>query len=531
MDTEELLKQRNEVIRLRLAGRSRSEIKAITGIASNKFLTSALRDVPPPAWTRRPNAKDDLRARARELRAGGLAYNEIVRQLGVSKGSVSLWVRDMPRLQEHEIRRRQASGGAVFWEAERQRRSAARQETRDCAAREIGSLTEREVLICGAVAYWCEGAKSKPHRRSERVEFVNSDPGLIVLFLRFLSATGVDTGRLQCRLYIHDDADLPDALEFWRGVTGLGPGHFSPPVLKASRPGTIRKNTGAGYRGCLSIRVRRGQELYWQIEGWATAAMAGCLLSSGLDSLPAGQPHVRRPSNVRRDLQDRATELRLAGRSRREIQQILDIRSNATLNDALRGLRPLSWTQHISYEDYRARQAAGVNRYWRAERIRREAHKAEVIERCTQEVGRLSRREAVVAAAVAYWCEGTKSKAWRQLDRVTFVNSDPSLIRFFLAFLEVVGVASNRVICRVLIHESGDAGAAEQFWQNVAGVPASQFRRTTLKRHVAKTIWPAGQTGYRGCLVVSVLGGRDLYLQIEGWASAALGDRDRLMSD
>jgi len=36
------------------------------------------------------------------------------------------------------------------------------------AAAEIGELTDREVMIAGAIAYWCEGGKSKPHRRSGR---------------------------------------------------------------------------------------------------------------------------------------------------------------------------------------------------------------------------------------------------------------------------------------------------------------------------------------------------------------------------
>lgn len=52
--------------------------------------------MPPPEWTRRPRAKDAARARARELREKGLDYEEIATELGVSKGSVSLWVRDMP---------------------------------------------------------------------------------------------------------------------------------------------------------------------------------------------------------------------------------------------------------------------------------------------------------------------------------------------------------------------------------------------------------------------------------------------------
>ncbi len=69
-------------------------------------------------------------------------------------------------------------------------REARREAVRAAAAGEIGPLSEREILIAGAIAYWCEGAKSKPHRR-EQVVFINSDPALIKFFLRFLDEVGI----------------------------------------------------------------------------------------------------------------------------------------------------------------------------------------------------------------------------------------------------------------------------------------------------------------------------------------------------
>jgi len=77
---------------------------------SNSTLHDALRGVPPPDWTRRPNAKDDRHAQARELRTKGLSYNEIAARLGVSKSSVSLWVRDLPR---HPRLSYEENGGAL----------------------------------------------------------------------------------------------------------------------------------------------------------------------------------------------------------------------------------------------------------------------------------------------------------------------------------------------------------------------------------------------------------------------------------
>jgi hypothetical protein len=163
---------REQAIALRRAGKSRAEIKQILGIGSNETLGKALRGEPPPPWTLRPMAKDDLHQRARELRAQGRTYNEIVAELGVSKGSVSLWVRDLPRPGRphyEEDRRRNAAAVSASFRARRERRAAVRRDVVEAASAQIGALSDREIRIAGAIVYWCEGAKSKPYRPYDRV--------------------------------------------------------------------------------------------------------------------------------------------------------------------------------------------------------------------------------------------------------------------------------------------------------------------------------------------------------------------------
>ena len=57
---------------------------------TNTTLNEALQGEPPPDWTRRPNAKDELRDKAREPRTQGTDYDEIVATLGVANSRVSL---------------------------------------------------------------------------------------------------------------------------------------------------------------------------------------------------------------------------------------------------------------------------------------------------------------------------------------------------------------------------------------------------------------------------------------------------------
>ena len=267
---------REQAVALRRTGRSRREIKQVLGIGSNQTLNEVLRGEPPQPWTWRPRAKDDLHARARELRAQGLSYNEIVAQLGVAKSSISHWVSDMPRperLSYEESCRRQAEAVAQYWAEERPLREAARDSIRASAQAEIGALSKREMLIAGAVAYWCEGAKNKPYRRNDRVEFVNSDPKMISFFLKFLDVAGVARSRLIFRVQIHENADIPAAERFWLELTGASSSQFRSTHMKRHNPVTVRKNTGEGYHGCLRVDVSSSAELYRRIEGWAQGAM------------------------------------------------------------------------------------------------------------------------------------------------------------------------------------------------------------------------------------------------------------------
>ncbi|HEY0936170.1 MAG TPA: hypothetical protein VGD91_20820, partial [Trebonia sp.] len=171
------------------------------------------------------------------------------------------------------------------------------------------------------------------------------------------------------------------------------------------------------------------------------------------------------------------------------------------------------------------RSLAGLRRYWEGEYASREESRKEFREAATREIGELTEREILIAGAIAYWCEGTKAKPWRQTGvHVTFMNSDPGLIRFFLRFLDVAGIQHADLVFRVHVHESADVEAAQRFWAEVTGAPADQFRKVTLKRHNPKTVRKNTGEAYHGCLIVYVRRSGDLYRSIEGWMSAITAD-------
>ena len=216
-----------------------------------------------------------LEQQARTLRRQGLSILAIATQLHMGKGTVAGWVRDIPGPQQPRSatgEQRRKEGYHRYWEKESAIREARRQAISAAAASQIGDLTEREILITGALAYWCEGSKNKPHQRRDRVTFMNSDPALIRFFLHFLGVAGVPRGNLRFSVSIHESADVATAERFWRKVTGAGPEQFNRATMKRHTPKTVWDNTDDSYHGCLRLDVCRSKDLYRKIEGWVAAA-------------------------------------------------------------------------------------------------------------------------------------------------------------------------------------------------------------------------------------------------------------------
>ncbi|MEV7910660.1 hypothetical protein [Streptomyces griseus] len=258
---------RERAVALRREGLSRRRIRDLLHVDNNDILNRLLQGEPAPEWTKRPNAKDDVREKARELRLRGMTYDRIQVELGCSKSSISLWVRDLPKPERKRSREESSAIGRRGWEAALQRRDTERQAAKQQAADEVDTMTDRELFLVGVALYWAEGSKSKPYRTQERVTFVNSDPGMIEVFLAWLRLLGVAEERLRFHVHIHETADIAAAEQYWITLTGAAPGAFGKTSLKTHSPKTNRKNIGDNYRGCLSVRVLKGADLYRRVEG------------------------------------------------------------------------------------------------------------------------------------------------------------------------------------------------------------------------------------------------------------------------
>ncbi|GGY60902.1 hypothetical protein GCM10010363_48040 [Streptomyces omiyaensis] len=170
---------RAQAVALRREGLSLRQIRDRLKTFDNDLLQRLVEGGPPPEWTRRPDAKDDLRDRARELRLRGMTRDRIQVEPDCSKSSISLWVRDLPKADRRTPAERGREAARERWVHDHPSREAARTAMVQEAEKAVGEPTARELFLAGVALHRADGSKSKPYRRDETVAFVNSDPDVI----------------------------------------------------------------------------------------------------------------------------------------------------------------------------------------------------------------------------------------------------------------------------------------------------------------------------------------------------------------
>jgi hypothetical protein len=182
--------------------------------------------------------------RARELRAQAWTIKEIERELGVSRSSVSLWVRDVEFDEEaRAARARQNFLDGNHGARQRGPNKLARAKQAEIDAmlaegkEQVGDLSDRDLLIAGTALYAGEGAKT-----DGVVAFANSDPRMIDMFMVWLRRFfAIDESRLSVHLYLHEGLDLGAANAFWSDLTGIPTSQFGKPYRAEPDP-SIRRS-------------------------------------------------------------------------------------------------------------------------------------------------------------------------------------------------------------------------------------------------------------------------------------------------
>ena len=89
-----------------------------------------------------------------------------------------------------------------------------------------------DINAVGTIMYWCEGSKRE---RDYRVEFVNSDPVMIRIFMKYLRARGIEESRIRARVSLHEQDSVTEYQAYWKEVASLDDSNFLAASIRRTR--------------------------------------------------------------------------------------------------------------------------------------------------------------------------------------------------------------------------------------------------------------------------------------------------------
>lgn len=206
------------------------------------------------------------RQRARVLRKQGMSINEIVKEAGLSKASVSEWVRDI--ILTKAQRKRISEKGRSFESIERRRRSrlfneqAKRQIIIDTAKKDYRHISLKELRLVGIILYLGEGGKAT----RGMVRLANSDPAIIKIMMRFFrEICKVSDSKFRASIHTFTHADVKKTEKYWSKISGIPRSQFFKTYTKPSSASLQKRNTLPF--GTFDIYVC-DTKLFLTIAGW-----------------------------------------------------------------------------------------------------------------------------------------------------------------------------------------------------------------------------------------------------------------------
>lgn len=225
--------------------------------------------------------KQQLRAKAIQLRGIGLSYSEILQEIPVAKSTLSLWLQSVSLSKKQVQRLTEKKSEAIQrgWQSRKNERIKKTIEIRHKANLEIPRINKKDLFFMGIMLYWAEGAKQRANGISQGVCFSNSDPLMIKVFLKWLRiCLKIPDNDISFDIYIHENHkdQNTQVKTYWSSVTGFSNGKFDKIYYKKHKLKTNRYNIGSSYYGLLRIRVKRSTDLNRKISGWIEGVCVQC---------------------------------------------------------------------------------------------------------------------------------------------------------------------------------------------------------------------------------------------------------------
>ena len=182
-----------------------------------------------------------------KLRKQGKSYNEIIKEIRISKSTLSDWLKNYdwsdnikndltkkasfqnPLKQQYLSKIRGLKLKKLYEDAESEAKL-------DCEL-----FKNNPLFVSGVMIYWGEG--DKVSKNSFRI--TNSDPAMIRLFVKFLlEICNVKKDKIRASLLLYPDIDPKQAMNFWNKNTGLASSHFTKSIVIKGRHKTKKLQYG-----------------------------------------------------------------------------------------------------------------------------------------------------------------------------------------------------------------------------------------------------------------------------------------------
>lgn len=186
------------------------------------------------------------------LRKRGYSYKDILKEVKVSKSSLSLWLKDLPLTakERHYLKKRVDSnisrGKIRAATSLHQRRVERDNELFEISRQEFRKWQDQSFFQVGIGLYWAEGAK-----RNQYFSFSNSDSDMVRVMIRWMETyLGISRTEIHACLFIHKPFAHENCEGFWANRTGIPPVQFTKTVYKPT--GKLVKKRPQ-YKGVLRI--------------------------------------------------------------------------------------------------------------------------------------------------------------------------------------------------------------------------------------------------------------------------------------
>ncbi len=191
------------------------------------------------------------REKAIELRKQQLSYSQIKERLGVSKSTLSVWLKDLPlsREQINNLRANSEKRIEKFRQTMRVKRDERLSRVYSVQKDSLLPLSKKEVYIAGLFLYLGEGSKTR-----NQTCLSNTNPKTIHFFLYWLTKIcDIPQKKIKIRLHLYSDMDQENEITYWMNFLNLPKKHFLVPYIKQGNQERINYHGGFGHGTCNLI--------------------------------------------------------------------------------------------------------------------------------------------------------------------------------------------------------------------------------------------------------------------------------------